>query len=199
MRPLPLLLAGVLAAAPTLAQDDAFGDLFGDTLDTTKNKKLDDIEAAASGVKVGGSKKSLQVKGSSEEGKGGVDFIDQFVAERIVITEKDGCTPANKERMRISYLEYEDYPAKSPKLSLCMKMSSRVNRQVRLTANIVNARKKRIGRAETVVSFAGVTRTDHVLDYPELNLETDGPYFLAIDIDGKSTVTLPLFEVRRPQ
>jgi hypothetical protein len=198
MRPSSWFLLSILAATPALA-DDPFGDLFGDTLDANKKKRLDDVEKAASDVKVGGSQKTLQPKGTAAEGADGVDFLDQFIANRIVITEKEGCIPANTDRMRITYLEYDDYPARSPKVSLCMKMASRANRQVRITASIVNPRLKRVGRADTVVSFAGITKTDHVLDYPEMSLDMVGPYFLAIDLDGKPVAKLPLFEVRQPQ
>ena len=167
MRPLSWYLLSLLAATPALA-DDPFGDLFGDTLDANRKKMLEDVEKAASDVLVGGSEKPLQPKGTAAERADGVDVLDQFIADRIVITEKEGCIPANTGRIRITYLEYDDYPARSPRVSLCMKMASRANRQVRITASIVNPRLKRVGRAETVVSFAGITKTDevHALHHP---------------------------------
>lgn len=205
MRITHLLVATTLVVAlPALADpqdnkgDDAFGDLFGDSLSGAKKSKLDELEQAAGEVKTGGAKETLQPKGKTDVGAEGVDFLDQFAAERIQITKKEGCIPAEPKRIRITYLEYLELPAKSPKLSLCLKMSSRVNRQVRITATIVNPRLKRVARAESVVSFAGATRTDHVLDYPEMPLDMTGQYLLLVDVDGKPAAKLPLFEVRLP-
>ncbi len=176
--------------------DDAFGDLFGDSLSGSKKNRMDDLEEAAGNVKAGGHSDALLPKAKSNTGTGGVDFLDQFVAERIQVTKKEGCIPAEPDRIRLTYLEYYEVPAKSPKLSLCLKMSSRVNRQVRITATIVNPRLKRVARAESVVSFAGTQRADHVLDYPEMNLDMTGKYLLMVDIDGKPVAKLPLFDVR---
>lgn len=197
------LVGALLLAPPALAEEkpssDAFGDLFGDSLSGAKQNKLNEVKEAAGEVKTGGERQTLQPKGKTEEGEGRVDFLDHFVAERIQITKKEGCIPAEPQRVRITYLEYLEVPAKSPKLSLCLKMASRVNRQVRITATIVNPRLKRVARAESVVSFANATRTDHVLDYPELHLDMTGQYLLIIDIDGKPAARLPLFDVRQPQ
>lgn len=197
-----LLASALFVSLPALASPDekkggdAFGDLFGDSLSGAKQNKLGELEQAAGEVKTNAQGDALQPKGKTDTGNEGVEFLDQFVAERVQITKKEGCIPAEPQRVRVTYLEYLEFPAKSPKLSLCLKMSSRVNRQVRLTATIVNPRLKRVGRAESVVSFAGATRTDHVLDYPELHLDMAGPYQLLIDIDGKPAAKLPLFDVR---
>lgn len=200
MRNATLMLASaLLVALPLVAQEekgDAFGDLFGDSLSGSRKNDLGALEEAAGNVKTGGSDQSLTPKGETSVGKGGVDFLDQFAAEKIQITKKEGCIPAEPERIRLTYLEYLEVPAKSPKLSICLKMASRVNRQVRITASIVNPRLKRVARAESVVSFAGITRTDHVLDYPAMPLDMPGQYMVAIDVDGKTVAKLPLFEVK---
>jgi hypothetical protein len=187
---------------PAAAQDKdkggGFDDLFGDSLSGAKKGGMDDLKDAASGA---GAKKrgsGLVPKGRSSAGESGVQFLEAFIAERIVITKKEGCIPAGRGRVKLKYFEFNELPQASPPVSICLKMSSRMGREVKLDLTIVNARKQRVARASSVVSFTGVRRQDHVLDFPAMNFQNHGEYFVMVDIDGKHAAKLPLFNVRPP-
>lgn len=194
-----LLMVGLLASAGALAgDDDAFTDLFGDSLTTGGSQDLQDLQDAASQVKAKLTDRNLapkEVRGLQDTE---VRFLDHFAAGRIRVLPKEGCVPADPGRTRLSYIEVLDVPAEAPMFSLCLKMSSRVNREVRITTTLLNPRQQRSARAESVVSFAGSQRTDHVLDFSKMPLTMVGPYTVSIDIDGKPAAKLPLFEVRQP-
>lgn len=194
-----LVLMGLLTSTSAMAgDDDAFADLFGDSLSTGGKQDLQQLQDAAGQVKAKGAERGLAPKDDRTSLDTEVRFLDHFAAERIQIVPKLGCIPADARRTKLTYIEVFDVPAEAPKFSLCLKMSSRVNREVRITATLVNPRQQRSARAESVVSFAGAQQTDHVLDFPKMPLTMLGQYSVAIDVDGKPVAKLPVFEVRQP-
>lgn len=196
MRTHHLLFAFLLAAVPAIAQDDGFDDLFGDSLSGTQNNDMSDLKEAASGVRTKkGNRGGLKPKGGGKAGASKVQLIGAFAAERIVITKKEGCIPGGRGRIKITSVDVGEVPGKTPALAVCVKMSSRSNREMRVTMNIVDGRKKRIGRAEAVANFTGITRQDLVLDFPRMTVHGAGQYYVSLDIDGKNVGRLPLFVV----
>ncbi|MFZ9889202.1 MAG: hypothetical protein ACO3JL_17040 [Myxococcota bacterium] len=194
-----LVVLPLLASVSAVANDnDAFADLFGDTLTAGGKQGLQDLKDAAGQVKAKATDDNLAPKEERSSHDAEVRFLDHFAAERIQIVPKEGCIPASPRRIKLTYFEVFDVPGEAPKFSVCLKMSSRVNREVRVTATILNPRHQRAARAESVVSFARVQQTDHVLDFPKMPLTMLGPYTLSIDIDGRPVAKLPLFEVRQP-
>lgn len=191
-----LAIGLLLLAAPASAQDKGggFEDLFGDSLSGAK-QDMSELEKAASDVKVGGTESGLTVKGSGKAGAGKVKLMGVFGAARVVITKKEGCIPGGRGRIKITSVDVDEVPAKSPSMSICVKMSSRSNREMRVTLNVIDARKKRAAHAESVANFTGITRQDLVLDFPSMPLHAAGQYYVSVDVDGKTVGKLPLFVV----
>lgn len=204
---LPVALALVVGGA-ALADDDNKGgkktdakeeapslnDLFGDTLSTGSSVK--DLEAATQGLEGKTSGGGLRPKTEIADPDASVSFLSAFAAERIVITKKEGCIPGDAMRTKVVSIEIDQLPGPSPKFSTCVSMASKAGRQMRLTAAIVDARNRRVAKAEGVVDFTGKPRLDYVLDFPPVPFRMAGPHLLVIDLEGKPAAKLPLFEVK---
>ena len=112
MRSLTLVLFCALALSlPAAAQDKkeggGFDDLFGDSLSGAKKGGMDDLKDAAKGGRAKSSAGGLVPKGRSTAGESGVQFLEAFIAERIVITKKEGCIPAGQGRVKLTYFEFD--------------------------------------------------------------------------------------------
>lgn len=196
-------LAAPLALAEGAGKDDkkagqeeapSLDDLFGDTLST--GSSVNDLKAATEGLESQTGQGGLKPKTEIADPDAGVQLLGAFAAERIVITRKEGCIPADPQRTKVTFIELDEVPGKGPAFSTCLQMQSKAGRQMRLSAFIVDGRNRRVAKAEGVVDFRGKPRLDYVLDFPPVPFRAAGPYLLAIDLDGKPAGKLPLFEVK---
>lgn len=207
MRSLACLLAtlGACLATPAFAEEGAspggeleqapsLDSLFGDSL--APNPPLEDLRAVTEGLASKRRTGGLQVKTDIAAPDASVAFLEAFAAARIIMSPKEGCVPANPERRKVTRVGLNKVPGQGPAFSICLKLSSKVGRQMRLTAAIVDARNRRVAKSEGVVDFGGKERLDYVLDFSPVPFRMEGPHQLAIELEGKEAARLPLFEVK---
>ena len=174
--------------APNL--DELFGDSLGG------GSSMQDLKDATQGIGSKTTSDGLKPKTDVHDPNAKVSFLGAFAAERIVVTKKEGCIPAGRERKKVVTIELNQLPSKGPVFSTCVSMESTVGRQMHLAASIVDARNRRVAKAEGVADFAGRPKLDYVLDFPAVPFQLAGPYQLVVDLDGKPAARLPLFDVK---
>jgi hypothetical protein len=173
--------------------EDPFAELFGDSLDDRPQRDLRDI---TKGI---GEKKAatgLTPKADAVDENAKVELARVFAAKRIRIHKDRGCEPADAERTRISDITVDALPARVQAFSVCLTLNSRAGREMRVATAVVDAKNRKVARAESVVSFRGKPVIDHVMEFPPVELKESGTYSYAIDVEGKEAGRLPLFLVK---
>ena len=202
--PLSIVAALLLAVVPAAAQDkgkkgeggdDPFGDLFGDSLGGDKV----DLKDLTKDVKKGKRDTGLKAKQAIIKDKITIKLERVFAAKMIRMDRRRGCVPADRAKMKITAITVDDVPVRSPPFAVCLSIASDAHRSVRITTSVVSPKNRKIARAESTIDFRGKPALDHIMEFPPVELRQTGQFFYAVEIDGKPSGRLPLFEVVREQ
>jgi len=203
-RPLLFALSVVIAAAAAHAEapkdkkkgaPDKAVDAFFDEPATPKKSSLDALQDATKGV-AASEKKGLQAKDAVVDDDARITIHGAFAAEKIVIDKKLGCQP-QRGLTKLSYFAFDEVPAEGVPMAVCITLSSAAGREMAMTISIVDPRKSRVAKAESVVDFRGRgTKVDHIVDFAAPFFKIAGPYQYVVEMDGKEIARLPLFDVR---
>lgn len=180
----------------TNAKDDVAAEkldaLFGDTL---KSEKSDDLKALSSKVKSHERRDGLGLKEKPKDVASKLSIVDAFAAELIRVDKKKGCQPAGRKKVKVTRMDLWTLPTVGPKVSVCVTLKGGLGRPAKMAVAIVDARKKKIGSAETIIEFRGRPQIDNVMEFPALRYETTGPVMYRVEIDGKLIGDFELFKV----
>jgi hypothetical protein len=207
IRPVALAAWALCAASSLAAPDkppaekkaDPAVDAFFDTPPAPKKSSLDALVNASKDV-VSREDKTLEPKATEIKDDVLVRFVSIFAAEKIVIDKKLGCQPGGPEKKKVTYVVADEFPYEAVPLSVCVSMQSSVGRPVALSVAIIDPRRTRIAKAESVVDFTGhADHVDAVSDFPAPVFRMAGPHHYVVEVDGKEVARLPLFDVRVAQ
>ena len=177
------------------AADSAVDAFFGSEPTTPKKSSLDALQDASKGV-AATEKKGLQAKDAVVDDDTNITVHGAFAAEKIIIDKKIGCQPA-KGLTKLSYFAFDEVPSEGVPMAVCITLSSKAGREMAMTISIVDPRKSRVAKAESVVDFRGRPgKVDHIVDFSAPYFKIAGPYKYVVEMDGKEVARLPLFDVR---
>lgn len=196
----PLLWSLLFAATFSTAalgwgEDDPFGDLFGDSLNS-EGSSIDKLRDTTKDIKVKSKNDALAPKSAETGGDGKIELVKAFAASRIRVHPKRGCEPTDRRKTKLRQLTFNELPIKGPAYAVCLRLNSAVGREVRLTTAIVDARNRKIARAESVVSFRGKRSVDHVMEFPAATYRLEGQYEYLVEVEGEEAGRLPLLVVK---
>ena len=206
MRSLLLTMSVVVAAAAVHAEepkdkkkkaapDGAVDAFFGSEPTTPKKSSLDALQDASRGV-AATEKKGLQAKDAVVGDNAKITIHGAFAAEKIVIDKKLGCQP-QRGLTKLSYFAFDEIPAEGVPMAVCITLSSSAGREMAMTISIVDPRKSRVAKAESIVDFRGRgTKVDHIVDFSAPFFKIAGTYQYVVEMDGKEIARLPIFDVR---
>jgi hypothetical protein len=181
---------------PAEKKQDPAVDAFFDAPPPPKKSSLDALVNASKDV-VNREDKALEPKTTEVKDDVLVRFVSIFAAEKIVLDKKLGCQPGGPEKKKVTYVVADEFPYEAVPLSVCLSMQSSVGRPVAVSVAIIDPRRTRIAKAESVVDFTGhADRVDAVSDFPAPVFRMAGPHQYVVEIDGKEAARLPLFDVR---
>lgn len=202
MRRVSLLLAATLLAAPAAAEgkkkkkDAAVNvdDLFGPA--PAKASGVDAMKKATEGVGARTTGSDLAPKVGAIDSEAGATLLGVFAAEVIAVDKKAGCSPAGREKKKLTTWTFDEVPAKAGQgFDVCLSVSSKAGREMNMSVAIVDTRNQRVAKAEDVIDFRGRERLDHVLSFPAPTFKMSGQHFYVVDLDGKEVGRLPIFTV----
>jgi len=191
-----LLGAGLIPSSSWAGgDDDPFGDLFGDSL-KKGGSNIDALRDTTKDIKTKQKGDALAPKEEETGGDAKIELLSAFAAQKIRIHPKNGCEPTDRKKTRLRELTFNQLPFKGPPYAVCLRMSSGLGREVRLTTAIVDARNRRVARAESVVSFRGKRSVDHVMEFPAAEYRLEGQYDYLVEVEGEEIGRVPLLVVK---